>query len=162
MTERAPTVGTSRDSKGLVSAAVSGAGARRTAARRFGFAFFVSTVAVSPTVSCARAPDNASANTRANRNSNVVLEAIACKIRGKTARRARRSRSFPALDQFDLISFRCVDESDPATAALVRAVRERVAFSRRLFREFVQIIHFKREMGQIRPDHHRPALIELA
>src|ERR1700730_18125619 len=70
--------------------------------------------------------------------------------------------SASALDQFDLVAFRCIDKCDPAAAALVRAVRERITFRGRSASEFIQIIDLESQMRQIGTDHDRPAFVELA
>src|SRR5437588_12452679 len=43
----------------------------------------------------------------------------------------------------------------------MRAVGKRITFFRRFARERLDVVDFKGEMSEIRPDHHRPALIEL-
>src|SRR4029453_4835546 len=71
--------------------------------------------------------------------------------------------SAPPLNQFNFVTFGRVDECDGAAVAKrMGAIRQRVTFGRSLFCEFCQIIHLKREMGQIRPDYDRAALVVLA
>src|SRR4029453_1729086 len=68
-----------------------------------------------------------------------------------------------ALNQFDLVAFRRVDESDRAAAVVgMWPVGERVAFRGRPFREFLDVIDLEGEMSQIRSDHHRTAIVEFA
>src|SRR6266487_6572953 len=69
----------------------------------------------------------------------------------------------PGLNQFNLVALRSVDESNRATVAMwMRAIGERITLGRSLFCEFFQVVHFKREMGQVRPNHYWAALIILA
>src|SRR6266403_666543 len=44
----------------------------------------------------------------------------------------------------------------------MRTIGERITFRRCFACEFLQIVHFKREMSQIRTYHHRAALVEFA
>jgi hypothetical protein len=68
-----------------------------------------------------------------------------------------------ALNQFDLVTFRRIDESNRAAVAVgMRPVGERVAFRGRLFREFLDVIDLEGEMRQVRSDHHRTAFVEFA
>src|SRR5437660_3887236 len=67
-----------------------------------------------------------------------------------------------ALDQFNLVAFRRVDESDLAAArAFMGTVRKGITFGCRLAREFIQIVHFEGKMGEIRTDYDRSALVEF-
>src|SRR5438874_10098151 len=69
----------------------------------------------------------------------------------------------PALDQFNLVALRSVDERNRAPIAMrMRAVGQRIALGRSLSCEFFQIIHFKGEMGQVRPNHDGAAFVVLA
>jgi len=80
-----------------------------------------------------------------------------------TVRGFKLASSTPTLNQFNFVTFRRIDECDGAAVTeRMGAIRERVAFSRSLFREFCQIIHLKCEMGQIRPDDDRAALVIFA
>src|ERR1700676_2152640 len=66
-----------------------------------------------------------------------------------------------AFDQFDLVAFRRVDERDPAAAARMRTVRERIAFRGRFPRECIEIVPFEGQMRQVGANNDRAALIEL-
>ena len=69
----------------------------------------------------------------------------------------------PALDQFNLVAFRSVDKRYRAPIAIgMRAVGQRTTLGRSLSCKFFQVVHFKREMGQVRPNHYWAALIILA
>src|SRR6195256_3184632 len=68
----------------------------------------------------------------------------------------------PAFDQFDLVAFRRIDERDPAAAARMRAVRERIALRGRFPRECIEIVHFEGQMRQVGANNDGAALIELA
>src|SRR5437763_12100571 len=69
----------------------------------------------------------------------------------------------PALDQFNLVALRSVDERNRAPSAIgMRAVGQRITLGRSLSCKFFQVVHFKREMGQVRPHHYWAALIILA
>jgi hypothetical protein len=68
----------------------------------------------------------------------------------------------PALNQFDLVTFRRVDKCDHAAAgSLVRAIGKWITFRGRFPREFFEIVHLKREMSQVRANHHWTAFIEF-
>src|SRR5207244_11230644 len=56
-----------------------------------------------------------------------------------------------ALDKFDLIAFRCVNEGNSTAVRRMWSVRQRMAFCRGVFGELVQIVDFKCEMRQIGP-----------
>src|SRR6266508_311718 len=43
----------------------------------------------------------------------------------------------------------------------MRAIGKRMAFCLRVLSETFQIVHFKREMGKVGPDHYRPALVKF-
>src|SRR3977135_1875648 len=69
----------------------------------------------------------------------------------------------PALDQFNLVALRSIDERNRAPIAIgMRAVGQRITLGRSLSCEFFQIVHFKREMGQVRPHHYWAAFVVLA
>src|SRR6266550_1323301 len=67
-----------------------------------------------------------------------------------------------ALDKFDLIAFRCVNEGNSTAVRGMWSVRQRMAFCRGVFGELVQIVDFKCEMRQIGADDNRAALVEFA
>ena len=68
-----------------------------------------------------------------------------------------------ALDQFNLVTFRRINESNHAAAfGPVRSVGKRITLGRRFPRELFEIIHLEGEMSQVRPDDYGSALIELA
>ena len=67
-----------------------------------------------------------------------------------------------ALDKFDLIAFRCVNESNSTAVRLMWSVRQRMAFCSGVFGELVQIVYFKCEMRQIGADDNRAAPVEFA
>src|SRR5947208_10150832 len=69
----------------------------------------------------------------------------------------------PALDQFNLVALRSVDERNRAPIAIgMRAVGQRITLGRSLSCKFFQIVHLKREMGQVRPHHSWPVLLFFA
>src|SRR5438045_9123363 len=69
----------------------------------------------------------------------------------------------PALDRFILVASRSVDERNRAPIAIgMRAVGQRITLGRSLSCKFFQVVHFKREMGQVRPHHYWAALVVLA
>jgi hypothetical protein len=37
-----------------------------------------------------------------------------------------------------------------------------MTFRRRFFRELIQVVHLKREMGEVGSNHNRPAFVEFA
>ena len=51
-----------------------------------------------------------------------------------------------SLDQFDVVAFRRVDESNFSGPSRMRPVRQWITFCRRFLREFFQIVHLKSEM----------------
>ena len=67
-----------------------------------------------------------------------------------------------ALDKFDLIAFRCVNEGNSTAVRGMWSVRQRMAFCRGVFDELVQIIYLKCEMRQIGTDDNRAAPVEFA
>src|SRR5207247_9104828 len=67
-----------------------------------------------------------------------------------------------ALNSFDFIAFRCINEGDSAATAWMRPIRQWVTFSGCVFRKLVQIVHFECEMRQIGTNLHRTALIKFA
>ena len=69
----------------------------------------------------------------------------------------------PALNQFNFVALWSVDECNRAAIAKrMRAIGERITFGRSFLRKFCQIVHFKREMGQVRPDDDWAALVIFA
>ena len=67
-----------------------------------------------------------------------------------------------ALDEFDLVTFRCVNEGNSTAVRGMWSVRQWMAFCRGVFGELVQIVDFKCEMRQIGTDDNRAALVEFA
>src|SRR5439155_5022656 len=67
-----------------------------------------------------------------------------------------------ALDQFDLVAFRCVNEGNSTAIRRMWSVRQRIAFCRGVFGELVQIVDFKSEMRQIGADDNRAAPVKFA
>src|SRR5437899_6463835 len=69
---------------------------------------------------------------------------------------------FPrALDQFDLVALRRVDERDFTAASRMRPIGQRITFCFRFLRELFQIVHFKCEVRQVGADHYRTALVKF-
>lgn len=66
-----------------------------------------------------------------------------------------------ALDKFDLVAFRRVYERNSTAVGGMWSVRQRIAFCRGVFGEFVQIVHLKSEMRQIGADDNRAAPVEF-
>ena len=67
-----------------------------------------------------------------------------------------------ALDEFDLVTFRCVNEGNSTAVRRMWSVRQRMAFCDGVFGKLVQIVDFKCEMRQIGTDDNRAALVEFA
>jgi hypothetical protein len=76
--------------------------------------------------------------------------------------RLARKLFLTALDKFDLVAFRRVNESNSTAVRRMWSVRQRMAFCRGVFFELVQIVDFKCEMGQIGADDNRAAAVEFA
>src|SRR6476620_1132364 len=77
--------------------------------------------------------------------------------------RSKLASFAPALDQFNLVTLRSVDERNRAPIAIgLRAVGQRITLGRSLSGTFFQVVHFKGEMGQVRPHHYWAALVVLA
>ena len=69
---------------------------------------------------------------------------------------------FGVFDQFYLVPFRRIDESDPAAAAGMWTVRKRITFGGGFTSESVKIVYFECQMREVGADHDRPALVEFA
>src|ERR1041384_98228 len=84
-------------------------------------------------------------------------------VRQATNSPRRRLQIAPALDQFNFVAFRCVDEGDEAPAlGPVWPVGKGITFGRCFGRELLQVVDFEGEMSQIRSNDHGAALVEFA
>ena len=66
------------------------------------------------------------------------------------------------LDQLHLIAFRCVNEGNSTAVRRMRSVGQRMPFCGGVFGELVQVLDFKRKVGQIRADDNGAAPVEFA
>src|SRR5436190_692332 len=67
-----------------------------------------------------------------------------------------------ALDKFDLVTFRRVDECDSTGIRRMWSVRQLIALCRSVFGELVQVIDLKSQVRKIGADDNRTAPVEFA
>src|ERR1043166_2584140 len=67
-----------------------------------------------------------------------------------------------ALDKFDLVTFRRVNESNSTAIRRMWSVRQRITLCRSVFGEFVEIFDLKSKVGEIVTNDNRAASVEFA